>query len=247
MPLHEKFIFRFDTGMTNPSSKPFQTKTLKIALISTFAVLNILGSTVPVTPIIGVSGAFFKLSWVIAPITGLILGPFAGGISCIIASLIETAVGFQDWTFGPLSLVRSAISAFQAGMIVSKRWQISASLLTLLIMIWITLPTGRESILTLIFHLTGLLLILLLREKISRYLNEEDMKMKIFGMAIVAYCGNISRHLFGNILFVTFFNLPSIVFISALPFTFIEQLTFTIGAILIGMPILHLEIHRRIR
>jgi hypothetical protein len=229
------------------SGKPFRPKTLRIALISIFAVLNLLGSVIPVTPIIGVSGTFFKLSWVIAPITGLILGPLAGGTSCIIASLIETALGFQDWTFGPLSLIRSAISALQAGMIASKRWKISASILTLFIVIWTILPTGRDSGITLIFHLTGLVLIVFFREKINTYLNLDDMKMKIFAIAVVSYCGNISRHLFGNILYATFFNLPSIIFISAIPFTFIEQLTFTIGAILIGTPLIHLGIHRRIR
>jgi hypothetical protein len=233
--------------MKNSSGKPFQTKTLKIALISTFAVINILGSIIPITPIIGVSGAFFKLSWIIAPITGLILGPLDGGVSCMISSLIITALGFQDWTFGPLSLVRSAISAFQAGMIASKRWKVSASILTLLIVTWIILPIGRESAITLVFHLTGLVFIVLFRDKINSFLNHDEMKMKVFGIAVVSYCGNISRHLFGNILYATFFKLPSIVFISAMPFTFIEQLTFTIGAILIGTPLTQINIRRHLR
>jgi len=78
-------------------------------------------------------------------------------------------------------------------------------------------------------------------------LNHDEMKMKVFGVAVVSYCGNISRHLFGNILYATFFKLPSIVFISAMPFTFIEQLTFTVGAILIGIPLLQINIRRQLR
>ena len=223
-----------------------QPRTLKIALISTFAVLNILGSVIPVTPIIGVSGAFFRLSWVIAPITGLIVGPYAGGISCIIASLIETILGVQEWTFGPFSLVRSALSALQAGLIARKRWKEAGVILTFLIVIWIILPTGSESVLTLVFHLVGLLLIVTLRDKVGSSLNRDMVKMRVFGVAVVSYCGNISRHLFGNILYVTFFNLPSTIFLSALPFTLIEQLTFTIGATLIGTPLLHLVTRRQI-
>lgn len=232
--------------MKNPSGKPL-FKTWKVAVIPTFAALNVLAGLIPVTPVIGIPGVFFKLSWAVAPLTGLLLGPLAGGLSCFIASLIESLLGLKVWAFGPLSLMSSTISAVQSGLITSKRWRVSTAILALLILVWVTLPIGRESAAILVFHLTGLLLIVLLRGRVGEYLNLDDVKKVAVGVAVASYCGNISRHLFGNILCVTILKLPSIVFISAIPLTLIEQLTFTIGATLIGTPLARLELRRRLR
>lgn len=233
--------------MKNPSGKTSLFKTLKVGIIPTFAALNVLAGLIPVTPIIGIPGASFKLSWAVAPLTGLLLGPLAGGLSCFIASLIESLLGLKVWVFGPLSLISSTISAVQSGLITCKRWRVSAIIIAFLILVWVILPIGRESVAILVFHLAGLLLLVLLRGRVGEYLNLNDMKKVALGVAVASYCGNISRHLFGNILCVTILKLPSIVFISAMPFTLIEQLTFTIGATLIGTPLASLELSRRLR
>lgn len=224
-----------------------RAKTIKIVLISIFAAVNALSSVIPISPVIGVTGAFFRLSWVLAPVTGLLLGPIVGGLSCIIAGLMEAMLGLKELTLGPFSFALTAISAFQTGLTVSRRWLASAMVLSLLIMIWIALPTGRESFVILIFHLTGLLFILFFRDLIGKYLKSGDLRRAAIGVAIASYCGNITRHLFGNIIYASLLGLPSSIFVVAMPFTLVEQLLFTLGATLIGTPLTRIALLRTLK
>jgi len=163
-----------------------------------------------------------------------LLGPVEGGVSCIIASLIELFLGFQTWNFGVFSPFRAGLSAFQSGLLVKGKWKIAATILGGLIFIWVLLPTGREALIVLSFHLIGFILILFFRSSIGRYMDSSVWRKVMLSIAIATYCGNISRHLFGNTILAIIANLPPIYFISAIPFTLVEQITFTAATTIIG-------------
>jgi hypothetical protein len=58
------------------------------------------------------------------------------------------------------------------------------------------------------------------------------------GVAVAAYCGNISRHLLGNILLVVLTDVPLIVFVAAMPFTVIEQTSFLVASTILGVALM---------
>jgi hypothetical protein len=60
-------------------------------------------------------------------------------------------------------------------------------------------------------------------------------KQVALGVAVAAYCGNISRHLLGNILLAVLTDVPSIVFVAAIPFTVIEQTSFLAASTILGV------------
>jgi hypothetical protein len=126
-------------------------------------------------------------------------------------------------------------------MLATKEWRIPAVVLFSLISVWLLLPVGREAYLVLIFHLAGLAAILLFRGKVGDFVRSENRKKASFGLFLAAYCGNISRHLFGNILSVTILGVPAIIFIAAIPYTLVEQLVFALGATIIGNALLKLR------
>jgi len=207
-----------------------------LSLISIFATLNIIADVLPLTPVIGVNGASFRLSWVVAPLTGLLLGPIAGGGSCVIAGVVELFLGLQpSQPFSLFTPFRMGLSAVQVGLLVRGRWKTALTILGSLIFVWILLPKGREALPVLSFHLVGFFLILVFRMRIGCYMSSSLWKKVALGVAVAAYCGNISRHLLGNILLVVLTEVPSIVFVAAIPFTVIEQTSFLAASTILGV------------
>lgn len=233
MPLHEEPRKRQVYTLTDKRRIP---QPFTLSLISIFAALNIIADVLPLTPVIGVNGASFRLSWVVAPLTGLLLGPIAGGGSCVIAGVVELFLGLQpSQPFGLFAPFRMGLSAVQVGLLVKGRWKTALTILSSLIFMWILLPKGREALLILSFHLVGFFLILVFRTRIVGYMSSSLWKKVALGVAVAAYCGNISRHLLGNILLVVLTEIPSIVFVTAIPFTVIEQISFLVASTSLGV------------
>ena len=221
-------------------------RALTLTLVASFAVLNFLADYMPFTPVIGVPGAFFRFSWIVSPLTGILLGPALGGASCLIACGLALALGLQPWIIGPLTPFRTAVSAVQAGLLVSGRWKLSSALLGMLVAMWLALPAGREAAIVVLFHVAGLLVMLATRTHTQSYLLSTDRNAQAVGFAIAAYCGNISRHLFSNLLFAALEILPPAVFITAIPFTGVEQSLFAVVTSIVGTAAVQLGIRDRI-
>jgi hypothetical protein len=210
-----------------------------LSLISTFAALNIVADVLPLTPVLGVNGASFRLGWVVAPLTGLLLGPVGGGLSCVMAGVVELFLGVQSaQLFGLFAPFRMGLPAVQVGLLGKGRWKTALTILGSLIFVWALLPKGREALPVLSFHLVGFFLILVFRTRIGRYLSSSSWKQVALGVAVAAYCGNISRHLLGNILLVVLTDVPSIVFLAAMPFTVIEQTSFLAASTSLGVALI---------
>ncbi len=225
--------------MASENRKP--PNSLLIAYISVFASLNVLMDLVPFTPVLGIPGTALSFGWIMSPLTGVIMGAEIGGASCLISGLVSIFLG-QPPIFGPFTPFRPALSAFVTGMLISKRWNIPAMMLSALIIGWLILPVGREAWFVLGFHLAGLATILLLRKKISLFTESNNSKKVAAGFFIAAYCGNISRHLLGNILSVVFLGLPALTFISAIPYTFAEQLIFASATMIAAVSLNRLKL-----
>ncbi len=218
---------------------------LSLSMVSVFAVLNVVGDSVPLTPVIGFAQSRLSLGWILAPLTGLMLGPYTGSLSCFLASLVELFLGFPIMVpFGPFGLVRSALAAFQTGMVSTHRWIISAGALSLLILGWLMTIQGQEAVSVLVFHIFGLTLILASGRQIATELESQDRVRIGLAVGIATYCGSITRHLFGNLLFVLFASLPSAVFSSAIPLTLLEQTFFAVVSSILGASLVLLGLRR---
>jgi hypothetical protein len=212
-------------------------------LISTFVALNIVADVLPLSPVLGVNGASFRLGWVVAPLTGLLLGPVSGGLSCAMAGVVELFLGIQSsQPFGLFTPFRMGLSAVQAGLLVKGRWKTALTILGALIFVWALLPKGREALPVLSFHLVGFFLILVFRTRIGYYVSSSLWKKVALGVAVTAYCGNISRHLLGNILLAVLTDVPSIVFVAAMPFTMLEQTSFLVASTILGVALMRTRV-----
>lgn len=122
----------------------------------------------PGIPIVGVPGANIKFDAAIAPVYGLIIGPYLGFLAALIGGLITAGSPFDILTsFSP------AFAALVAGFLTQKNlgnnegkikgWMAAAFVLTMLILGWYLTGVGQRAPFYPVLHVAGLALILVTR------------------------------------------------------------------------------------
>ena len=125
--------------------------TRDVALMAVFAALSIIVIKVfPGIPVIGVSGANIKFDAVLAPVYGMIIGPYLGFLAALFGGLLTAGSPFDILTsFAP------ATSALVAGLLTQKTitssegrvkgWTVALLVLTALVLGWYTTPIGQNA------------------------------------------------------------------------------------------------------
>jgi len=159
----------------------FKLSTRDIAFVAIFAALSvIICKTIPGIPIVGVSGAKIKFDVALAPIYGLIIGPYLGFLAALIGGLIAAG----DW-FSVLTSFCTAVSALVAGFLTCDNcrvrgrsfqgWMFSAVVLGMLIFGWYLTPIGQRAPFYPILHFSGLLAILFTRNWTAKSFKNIDI------------------------------------------------------------------------
>lgn len=211
-------------------------RTVDISLAGIFAALVALSYLVPTSVIVGGVGVF-SLSWVVQTITGILLGPYLGGVAALIGGV--TGNFFKPSMLGPLAVTLPALGAFEAGLISWNHWRAATCLLSLLIAAWFILPVGLVAWPAALFHILGLAIIIVLGRRLPRQITQFMDRKRIFlAWMLIAYCGDIARHMLGNILSATVLSLQAVIFLAAFPQAAVEQTLFAFASALVGVPTL---------
>lgn len=152
-----------------------------VALLAIFASLSfIICKFIPGMPIIGVPDASIKFDAAIAPIYGMIIGPYLGFLAALIGGFIAAGSPFSVLTsFCP------AVSAMVAGFLTLDRisknskiqgWPISALILGALIAGWYSTWVGQQALLYPVLHFAGLFAILITRSWVANSFKEIGVK-----------------------------------------------------------------------
>jgi hypothetical protein len=136
---------------------------------------------VPGIPIVGVSGSNIKFDAMLAPIYGLIIGPYLGFTAALFGGLITAGSPFDILTsFSP------AVSALIAGFLTQKGawngesrvkgWMVAAIVSGALIVGWYTTDVGRQAPFYPVLHFAGLGLILGSRGWTAKVFRQEQVE-----------------------------------------------------------------------
>jgi hypothetical protein len=219
----------------------FKLSSKDIAYTATFATLSVIVcKVIPGIPIIGGSGSI-KFDAALAPIYGLIIGPYLGAFAALIGGLVSAG--------GYLSILTSfctGISAFVSGMLVREYlsvgknhiggWMAASGALGLLIAGWYITGVGKQIPFYPIIHILGFLIILAFRGRIAQSFRSESKFRLIFAVCLATYCGIVADHMLGNLIYIVNFpgfNWPPI-FMSVLPISILERGVLTAIASIIG-------------
>lgn len=226
--------------------------TKAIAAIAIFSALYVALRIIPTVPMIG-TGATFHLSDILAPLFGILLGPYVGGISIIIGTFAAIGLGTPAPFFG-LDFLPAFIVAVSLGFLVRRKWLPVVILNALLLIGYAINPLTSNFISTpggtvpyLWMHIVAFIVLLSpLGRKAGQWIGSAKTSTITGGFVILAFVGTMMQHLTGGILYeVVLGQITHTIQASAYPgfwnFVFYiypwERLALIIGAVIVGVPV----------
>ncbi len=201
----------------------FKLSTRDVAFVAVFAALSVIViKFVPGFPIIGLSDSSIKFDAALAPIYGLVLGPYLGFLAAFIGGIVVANSGFSVLTsFSP------AISALISGLLTQKNyrsrghsfpgWAMAAAVLSLLILGWYATWVGQQAPFYPVLHISGLLAIVATRGWVATAFKKGEEKEKnwtakpsylLSGILIVVLAYVLPKPYLSSIKFLPYLSLP---------------------------------------
>ena len=201
--------------------------TLIAILASAYAVLSLL----PGMPMIGAEGSTIDLVRMLEIGYGLVLGPIHGAIAAFIGAVVGkmlTGGGFGLF-FTPLA----AVSAFVAAMIGrdnGRYWWVAAGVEAVLIAGWYVFETGRIVWYYPVMHVTSLVVLLVLRTRISEWTKSEDRGRMSLGVFICSFASTVAGHMLGGLIFIVLLAPDPALFVTLMVVSIIERIGISFGS-----------------
>ena len=242
--------------MSEPGEIGARTK--RVALLVVFTALYIVFRFIPYTVLIG-GGGFLSLSDFLAPIFGIILGPYLGGLSVVLGNFAALGLGRPPIFLG-LDFLPDFVAVVSVGFLVRGRWipvvLLNAALLVgfflnPLTSFFVTIPGTIVTIPFAWMHLVAFAVLLSpLGLKAAEWVTDvKQTKLIAMGLGVLAFIGTMMQHLAGNILFEVVYGQignPPVIPAAAWPVEWaavvlaypFERLLLIISAVLVGTPLI---------
>lgn len=181
--------------------------TRKLALMGIFAALYAVFSLVSLFPIIGALGRFITLAAVLAPVLGILLGPYIGSAAASIGGFIGWTIT-QSGAFGFISFIPGGSSALVAGLLIRGKRGASAAVYLLLLLAMAFFPVIGPVWLFPLYVWLQLVGLIVLVSPVSpmafRLVKSMKVQESILGTAIIALISTLAGQVAGTLMFEIF-------------------------------------------
>ncbi len=226
-------------------------KSRYLALIISFAALYAVLSLVPLSPIIGAVGAFITLASFMAPLIGIILGPYLGTVAVSIGGFLGWSI-MQTGAFSFISFLPGSTAALASGLLNSGKRVYVLILYSALFLLLAFYPTIGPVWLFPVyvwFQLIGLIILTSpLTHTAVAFVNKDNNVARLTaGIAIISLSSTLIGQMTGNLMFELIYYpriFPQIESWrigqwQALTFLYpAERLVITVLAAIIGTPVI---------
>jgi hypothetical protein len=228
--------------------------TKQTALLVVFTALYIVLRFIPFSMLIGPTGGFLSVSDFLAPIYGIILGPYLGGFSILLGNFAAIGMG-RPMQFYGLDFLPDFSAAFATGLLYQHRrspWAIVVAINAALLAIFFVNPLTSVFVYSVPFAWLHIVAFVVLLSPLSfmaaKWLQTLDSKKILFGVIVFSFTGAMIQHLTGNILFeVVLGQVVQSIQTTVYPgiwtgvfFVYpVERLILIISAALVGTPLIY--------
>jgi len=179
--------------------------TRNMALTAVFASLYLLFYSWPLFPLIGSPGQFIKAGNIIAPIIGIILGPWLGVFATTVGGVMGAFL-WQAGPFGPISFLPHVAVVFFAGMLYKNRRWICRITYLLSFLAFALYPVVGPAWLAPSFlwlHVASLgFLFTPFQSKPREFMMEEENLSKLtLGVGTISLVASLFGHVIGSLMF----------------------------------------------
>ncbi|NMC11558.1 MAG: hypothetical protein GYA34_01605 [Chloroflexi bacterium] len=207
------------------------------AIIAIWAALTAAASLLPAFPVIG-TGATFNIGASLVPLAGILFGPWAGAIAAGIGSFLGQLIAPHTVLFGPLQFIISMFGAATAGLAMQRKWIWSLLLILGLGGVWYLFPTGQKAWATPLLYTLGLAGIAVGWIWGKDWLVSPNRGKMFAGVFCASVAGVVVTQAIGNLWALIMFALPPAIWFTVLPIAPIERFLFSLGAAIVGTPLL---------
>jgi len=113
-----------------------------VALVALFAALNVVSDSIMSMPEMP-SGVWYSWNFLMEPITGIVLGPFAGFLATFIGVMIGHYIYFID-VYEFLFTVGAALGAMFSGLLFRGRWKLALAYYAALLVAYFASPIAWQ-------------------------------------------------------------------------------------------------------
>jgi hypothetical protein len=175
--------------------------TKEVALTTVFTALYAILGFIKISPIIGLSPQGITAAAIVAPIIGILLGPYIGTLSTLLGGLIGFSLGALSYP----SLAAGIPTAFCAGMISTKRRLMTVVTYLALLLLFAFYPTVGPAWLFPLstwFQIVGLIILVSpLQSVAGDNLNSRNNTRMLIGFFLTCLTSTLAGQIAGSLVF----------------------------------------------
>ena len=221
------------------------------AVIAVWAALTASGHLLPTIPIFGTAGNF-SLSHALNPLSGIFFGPIAGALCSAAGGFAGTLIAAHTAWMGPFTFIIGAVTAFTSGCIawgkgppvsINKNGSFifNGGIIVYIIgtILWFTQEIGRSIfVFPLVFYGLGFIFLIVGTIFAAKMLNAKNRLLKFPAVWMCAFGGLVAGASIGNFFSLVLYKQPRELWAALTAVSPIERAIFSLGAAIIGVPIL---------
>jgi hypothetical protein len=241
----------FSTGIMAEKTHLALPVKIHPALISVWAAVVAAAHIVPALPMLG-TGSNFSLSAVLSPLSGIFFGPIAGALCSAAGGFIGSLIAPHSAWLGLGTFIIGTVTAFTAGCIAWGGWPlvsinrrgsfvVNGGIIVYLIgtVLWFTQETGRSMpLFPLVCYGLGFAAFITGSIFAGKILAADKQTLKLPMLWLCAFGGMIGGATIGNFFSLVLYQLPRETWLYLTIAAPIERAVFSLGAALIGVPLL---------
>jgi hypothetical protein len=175
--------------------------TKDVALSAVFAALYAVLGFIKISPIIGLPGQAITAAAMVAPVIGILLGPYIGALSTFLGGV----AGFSFGSLSYLSLAAGVVTASCAGLISERKRIASTAIYLVLFLLFAFYPTVGPAWLFPLntwFQIIGLIILASpLRSSAERFLNSDNNALLLIGFFLICLTSTLAGQIAGSLVF----------------------------------------------
>ena len=221
------------------------------AVMAVWAAIVAAGHLLPTVPIFG-TGSSFSLSAALSPLSGIFFGPIAGALCSAAGGLTGSLIAPHTAWMGLGTFIIGTTTAFTSGCIAWGRWPLisvnaTGSLVVnggvvvyaLGTILWFTQETGRSApLFPLVYYGAGFIALVIGSALAGPLLAGGKKGARFPAVWLCAFGGMIGGATVGNFASLALYKLPSEIWLTLTVVAPLERAAFSLGAMLIGVPLL---------
>jgi hypothetical protein len=221
------------------------------AVIAVWAAVVASGHLFPSIPIVG-TGSTFSLTAALSPLSGVFFGPIAGALCSAAGGFIGSLIAPHTAWMGMGTFIIGTTTAFTSGCIAWGRWPlvaldgsghfvINGGIIVYIIgtILWFTQEMGRGLVrFPLVYYGAGFIALIIGSIFAGRILTGPKKPLLFLMLWLCAFGGMIGGATVGNFFSLLLYKMPRETWIYLTVAAPLERAVFSLGAMLIGVPLL---------